>query len=62
MITDSLSIVHGFVKANYDAVEGHSIEALFQLNVKGETAYRTINTSRLSGSITAEAGGTASEL
>ena len=42
-------------------MEGRSIEALFQLNVKGETANLTLNTSRLSGIITAEAGGTAGE-
>ena len=57
-----LFLVHGFVEAEYDAIEGDRLEVLFQLNVKGETASRTLTTSRLSGSITAEAGGTASEL
>ena len=52
------SLVHGFVKAEYDAIEGDRLEVLFQLNVKGETA---TNTQSISGTIT-QAGGTASKL
>ena len=55
-------LVHGFVKAEYNAYEGVELETLFQINVKGETAFHTLNTSQLSGSISAEPCGTASKI
>ena len=32
-------IVHGFLNAIYDVVEDERLDTVFQLNVKGETAF-----------------------
>ena len=52
-------VVHGFVNATYEVVEDQLLDTLFQLNVKGITAFSGLN---IEGTITAEAGGDTSEL
>ena len=51
-------LVHGFVNATYDVVEGRILDTFFKLNVKGET--ELLNFSFF-GVITAVGGGTSSE-
>ena len=48
--------VHGFLQHEYDLTEGAQLDTVFQLNVKGNTQFGR----SLSGTITAEAAGTAS--
>ena len=51
-------LVHGFVNATSYVVEGGTLDTLFQLNVKGMTAFSGLN---FEGTITAAAGGSASK-
>ena len=51
-------VVHGFVDATYDVVEDERLDTLFQLNVKGMTAFPSLI---IEGTITAVAGGDASK-
>ena len=50
-------VVHGFVNATYNVVEGGILDTLFQLNVKGMTAFFDLF---VEGTITSEADGSAS--
>ena len=50
--------VHGFTRSSFDGVEGGIANVSFELNVKGTTQFPTLV---VSGTITAEADGTASE-
>ena len=52
------SVVHGFVNATYNVTEGGRLNTLFQLNVVEDTSSPALT---ISGTITAVAGGTASE-
>ena len=51
------SAVHGFLSTTYNVTEGNRVDTLFQLNMKGETHFSTLN---ISGTISVT-GGTASE-
>ena len=51
--------VYGFVNTTYDVTEGGRLDTFFQLNVERETTHPTLN--NISGTISAVAGGTASE-
>ena len=53
-------IVHGFANATYEVVEDRRLDTVFELNVKGMTAFPTLN-DIIDGRITAETGGTTSE-
>ena len=61
-----MTVVHGFVNANYEVVEDERLDTIFQLNVKGMTNF-TITISGMSfpltieGTITAMAGPTTSK-
>ena len=50
--------VHGFTRSSFDGVEGGTAYISFQLNVKGSTRFPTLV---ISGTITEEPDGTASE-
>ena len=50
--------VHGFLQHEYDLTEDDQLDTVFQLNVKGNTQFG--RSLVVSGTITAEAAGTAS--
>ena len=47
-----LFTVHGFINASYDVLEGERIDAVFELNVKGEASPAPL----IRGEISVEAG------
>ena len=55
---DIFFAVHGFGQAVYDVDEDDRLDTEFRLNVKGMTAFPSLN---IRGTVTAEAAGTASE-
>ena len=61
-----MTLVHGFVNANYDVMEGERLDTTFLLNVKGMTNFPlvfsgTIFPLTIEGTITAQAGLTTSK-
>ena len=54
-----VSVVHGFVEAVYTVMEDEVLNTRFELNVKGMTNFP--GELNIEGTITATAGGTASE-
>ena len=53
------SVVHGFAQAVYNVMEESRLDTRFQLNVKSRTNFPGL--LNIQGTITAAAGGTASE-
>ena len=57
-LKQDICAVHGFAQAEYDVDEDARLDTDFRLNVKGTTAFPGLN---ISGTIRAEAAGTASK-
>ena len=58
LISLPLCAVHGFQRASYSVIEGEKLDAIFSLNVKGETTLL----GSVAGIIISRAGGTTRKL